>query len=148
MPLTTVKQFATEVKIPINECFISLSLPPAAFTQVQREASPELQAEARDLDEKIAGLNAAIQGFEQTLQARGRPLDRPSGDPVGDTLFMSLLGERDAVKVFQLQRAAVAQQLTNPIRPQLFLVEKYRLTSFKTADGKGDTSVGTIPFGP
>src|SRR5918912_194317 len=148
MPLNTLKQFATEVKIPINECFISLSLPPAIFIQAQREVSPELQAEARDLDAQIAGFSEAIREEEQILQAMGLPLDRPTSDPTGDSLFMGIMGQRIVVQGLQQQRAALAKQLASPIRPQLFLAEKYRLTSFKTADGKGDTPVGTIPFGP
>src|SRR5436305_14688908 len=101
MPLNILKQFATEVKIPINECFISLSFPTEVFGQAQREASPELQAQARELDAQIASTNQAIQGLEQTLRAMGLPFDRPTGNQVGDAEFgglSSLRGPADAVK--------------------------------------------------
>ena len=132
----TLHEFATEVKIPINECFISLGIPPEFFKEDAARAQSLAKAQA-DLNGMRQFLAVQEQLPPQVFVGR-----LPGAPP--DFAKTIVLQELNA-NIAAIQRAVT--QLMMPRHPQLFLVETYRLTTQRTAKGKGQ-EVNVFNLGP
>jgi hypothetical protein len=111
--LNVLTELAAEVKIPVNEVYIALDAPESWFVEDPSRAqkSAELHAQA-----------AALRQMAAAMKATGRPEMTVGAAPM----------EAQATGL-----EAIAAKLAQPTHPQLFLVETYRLTTLRTASGKG-----------
>jgi hypothetical protein len=85
------------------------------------------------------------------MQGVKAEIDVMQREPAGSAMFLALHIPKDAFLSMRRSELAAmeaaASKLATALHPQLFLVETYRLTSLKTAQGKG-ASVSSVPLLP
>jgi hypothetical protein len=126
-------ELAAEVKVPISDCYIPLGVPAGFFKQdsSRTQALAEVRA-------NLQGQRANLQGSQQfltamqTMPAAALPPQFRGMPP--DAVKHMLL---DPIQAQIVGLQAEEARLATPLHPQLFLVETYRLTTLRTAEGKG-----------
>ncbi len=121
----TIQELAIEVRIPINDCFISLNVPSDFF---KPEFVHGQSQELVDAQNELSRLNT-----QQALLLQGLALQ----PPFIQVAFADLPDNPGLVAGLIVQTSLRIAELTKSLRPQLFLVESYRLTTQRTATGKG-----------
>lgn len=141
IPLHVLQELTEEISIPVSDCFISLGLPNEFF-------KPEFCSPTAG----IAGLEAAKDSlFVQLTQlSRGR-VGVVNSQNINQ--LIAICGYEPTSQLIltmcaQVRQMEAAQVALKSIRPQLFLVETYRFTTFQTASGKGANPLHTETFGP